>query len=214
MSLTYFLVVRANSEPSLFGTNLSMLELVPELGWRIPPCLVTLKRHLLELGGLSCEGIFRVSASEEDVLALRQQVNQHQPLQASSPHAVATPIKQFYRDLPDPVLSEVPTTIILAQDQDPTDMDIKTCMNRVREPNRSAFDWFIDLMADVALRELENKMNAKVLATCTSANLYGSPQVVLNPEHTLLVTQKFASFVAKLIFLRMHAKRCSLSHAQ
>jgi hypothetical protein len=59
--LTYFLVVRASSEPSLFGTNLSMLELVPELGWRIPLCLVALRRHLVELGGLSCEGIFRVS---------------------------------------------------------------------------------------------------------------------------------------------------------
>ena len=57
--------------------------------------------------GLSCEGIYRISGVKSKVQSLKDAYNKgiHVYLQEYEPNVVAGLLKQFLRDLPEPVLT-------------------------------------------------------------------------------------------------------------
>lgn len=56
---------------------------------------------------MTCEGIYRMSGVKSKVQQLRACYNRHEPvcLSEHGPHVVASLLKQFLRELPDPVLT-------------------------------------------------------------------------------------------------------------
>ena len=68
---------------------------------------------MLRLSGLSCEGIYRISGVKSKVQALKEAYNRGLPvnLHENEPNIVASLLKQFLRELPEPVL----TTELLAK---------------------------------------------------------------------------------------------------
>ena len=61
----------------------------------------------IEEFGLTCEGIYRISGVKSKVQALRDAYNKGLPvqLQEYEPSVVASLIKQFLRELPEPILT-------------------------------------------------------------------------------------------------------------
>jgi len=57
--------------------------------------------------GLTCEGIYRISGVKSKVQALKDAYNRSHPvyLHEHEPNVVASLVKQFFRDLPEPVLT-------------------------------------------------------------------------------------------------------------
>jgi len=57
--------------------------------------------------GLNCEGIYRISGVKSKVQALKDAYNKSHPvyLHEHEPNVVAGLVKQFFRDLPEPVLT-------------------------------------------------------------------------------------------------------------
>ncbi|XP_060806431.1 uncharacterized protein LOC106138876 isoform X2 [Amyelois transitella] len=83
-------------------TGLEDAEGVPKVPAVVNACLTHLRRY-----GLHTIGLFRVSASKKRVRQLREEWErcQSSPLdQTTCPHDVATLLKEFLRDLPDPLL--------------------------------------------------------------------------------------------------------------
>ena len=62
---------------------------------------------MLNLSGLSCEGIYRISGVKSKVQALKDSYNRGLPvtLHEHEPNVVASLLKQFLRELPEPVLT-------------------------------------------------------------------------------------------------------------
>ena len=58
--------------------------------------------------GLTAEGIYRISGVKSKVQALKDAYNQHVPvyLPEYEPNVVASLLKQYLRDLPEPVLTD------------------------------------------------------------------------------------------------------------
>ncbi|XP_047523372.1 uncharacterized protein LOC125061813 isoform X1 [Pieris napi] len=73
----------------------------PRIPALVSACLAHLRRH-----GLHTMGLFRVSASKKRVRQLREEWERGQEcaLDDALPHDVATLLKEFLRDLPDPLL--------------------------------------------------------------------------------------------------------------
>ena len=69
--------------------------------------LLSLSISLLSLPGLLYEGIYRISGVKSKVQMLRDCYNKRQPayLYEHDPSIVASLLKQFLRDLPEPVLT-------------------------------------------------------------------------------------------------------------
>jgi len=57
--------------------------------------------------GLTCEGIYRISGVKSKVQALKDAYNRSHPvyLHEHEPNVIASLLKQFFRDLPEPVLT-------------------------------------------------------------------------------------------------------------
>ena len=58
--------------------------------------------------GLACEGIYRISGVKSKVTALKDQYNQHMDvyLHEHEPNTVASLLKLYLRELPEPVLTK------------------------------------------------------------------------------------------------------------
>ena len=63
--------------------------------------------NLLCISGLTCEGIYRISGVKSKVQALKEAYNKgvHVYLHEYEPNIVASLLKQYLRDLPEPVLT-------------------------------------------------------------------------------------------------------------
>jgi hypothetical protein len=87
-----------------------------------------------------------------------------------APHAAATAIKIFFRELPQPLLSAIPTETLL---QCASEAECGAAVEKYLSPHAYVLlQWLVDLARKVAAHEAENKMNAKALAICLGPNLF------------------------------------------
>lgn len=66
----HFIVLRLNSEPSLFGIPYEDHELVEDYGVMIPKVLLQMKQILYENEWLGTDGVFQIKGSEEEMYAI------------------------------------------------------------------------------------------------------------------------------------------------
>jgi hypothetical protein len=210
--LTHFVVIRASSERSVFGQELQLVQLLPDgnTGLRAPAPLLALKRALLEPAspheGLRTEGVFRVAALEDEVQRLRILLNRHSydELRNAEPHALAQLVKLYLRELPSPLLSDIPPAIFMAMSSEPDDTEVNQALNALREAPAALLDWLIDLLADAARLEHVNRMGCRALSVVIAPNLYAS--TTLNPTDSLIISQKVSNFIYRLIVRRVAFK--------
>jgi hypothetical protein len=87
--------------------------------------------------GLSCEGIYRISGVKSKIQALKDSYNKGRPvyLCEHEPNIVASLLKQYLRELPEPVL----TTALMPKFEEASSKYLSNCRRKpTRFPRTSA----------------------------------------------------------------------------
>ena len=159
---------------------------------RVPTIMYRLREQLVQVGGLTSVGIFRVSPAHEELDRCRQLADEGKVGTITDPFTVAALIKMYLRELPhgDRVL-------------DASNHDlISVCANEAEawkivlempEPHHTLFVFLLDLCVAVVKNQPINAMSAKNLGVCFAPNLF-SP----NGEDisSLVFSDKVSKFVA------------------
>ncbi|KAJ6667353.1 hypothetical protein lerEdw1_017331 [Lerista edwardsae] len=159
----------------IFGIALHTLphQVVPEYG-SIPCFLVEVCKYLEEY--LHTEGLFRKSGSFVRLKTLKSKLDQGENcLSTAQPCDVAGLLKQFFRELPEPVLpSDLHEALIKAQQLGPEERDSATLLLSclMSDGTIETLRYFFKFLQKVSLRSTENKMNSSNLAVIFAPNLF------------------------------------------
>ncbi|XP_027564736.1 rho GTPase-activating protein 11A isoform X2 [Neopelma chrysocephalum] len=164
------------AEGKIFGISFYALprSLVPEYGY-IPSFLVDTCEYLEE--HVHTEGLFRKSGSLVRLKALKSKLDQGENcLSAALPCDVAGLLKQFFRELPEPILPpHLQEGLVKAQqlgNEKKTATVLLSCLmaDRIIETLR----YFFNFLRTVSLRSSENRMDSSNLAVIFAPNLLHS----------------------------------------
>lgn len=137
----------------------------------IPAILVFLRKLMVENGGLSTEGIFRLAPEKAACAQVKTDINVGRAVNTKDVNILANLIKVWFRELPDKLLAAAPSSAI-----DHTarvgEAGAKEFITKMREPERSLLLWLLDTMADVVHAERHTRMNARNMAIVLSPNVY------------------------------------------
>ncbi|XP_074765886.1 rho GTPase-activating protein 11A isoform X2 [Athene noctua] len=166
----------AAAEGRIFGISFHALpqSLVPEYGY-IPSFLVDTCEYLEE--HLHTEGLFRKSGSLVRLKALKSKLDQGENcLSAALPCDVAGLLKQFFRELPEPILPPHLQEGLLRAQQLGNEKKTATVLLSCLMANRTieALRYFFNFLRTVSLRSSENRMDSSNLAVIFAPNLLHS----------------------------------------
>ncbi|NXH74664.1 RHGBA protein, partial [Hydrobates tethys] len=166
----------AAAEGKIFGIPFHVLpqSLVPEYGY-IPSFLVDTCEYLEE--HVHTEGLFRKSGSLVRLKALKSKLDQGENcLSAALPCDVAGLLKQFFRELPEPILPPHLQEGLLKAQQLGNEKKTATVLLSCLMANRTieALRYFFNFLRTVSLRSNENRMDSSNLAVIFAPNLLHS----------------------------------------
>ncbi|KFP46258.1 Rho GTPase-activating protein 11A, partial [Cathartes aura] len=160
----------------IFGISFHALpqSLVPEYGY-IPSFLVDTCGYLEE--HVHTEGLFRKSGSLVRLKALKSKLDQGENcLSAALPCDVAGLLKQFFRELPEPILPlHLQEGLFKAQqlgNEKKTATVLLSCL--MADRTIEALRYFFNFLRTVSLRSNENRMDSSNLAVIFAPNLLHS----------------------------------------
>ncbi|NXK11578.1 RHGBA protein, partial [Herpetotheres cachinnans] len=160
----------------IFGVPFHALpqSLVPEYGY-IPSFLVDTCEYLEEY--VHTEGLFRKSGSLVRLKALKSKLDQGENcLSAALPCDVAGLLKQFFRELPEPILPpHLQEGLFKAQqlgNEKKTATVLLSCL--MADGTIEALRYFFNFLRTVSLRSNENRMDSSNLAVIFAPNLLHS----------------------------------------
>ncbi|XP_072425154.1 rho GTPase-activating protein 11A-like isoform X1 [Chiloscyllium punctatum] len=188
---------------AVFGTPLHVLpqSTVVEHA-AIPQFLVDACNYLEK--HIHTEGLFRKSGSVIRLKALKAKVDQGEKcITMAPPCDVAGLVKQFFRELPEPVLpKELHEAFFKAQQLQNDENISATILLSCLLPERTAdtLRYFMTFLNNVSLRSEENKMDASNLAVVFAPNLFHSGEG--NEKSTAITERRLqlqAATVHKLI---------------
>ncbi|XP_071283127.1 rho GTPase-activating protein 11A-like isoform X2 [Agelaius tricolor] len=166
----------AAAEGKIFGISFHALpqSLVPEYGY-IPSFLVDTCEYLEE--HVNTEGLFRKSGSLVRLKALKSKLDQGENcLSAALPCDVAGLLKQFFRELPEPILPpHLQEGLFKAQqlgNEKKTATVLLSCL--MADRTIAALRYFFNFLRTVSLRSNENRMDSSNLAVIFAPNLLHS----------------------------------------
>ncbi|KAF3844749.1 hypothetical protein F7725_007912 [Dissostichus mawsoni] len=134
---------------------------------------------MMLLAHVDTEGLFRKSGSVIRLKALRAKLDAGEEcLTTALPCDIAGLVKQFFRELPEPVLpSELEEAFLKAQ-QLPTEHDRTSATmllsSVLPEKNLSTLRHFLDFLHNVSMRSAENKMDSSNLSVILAPNILHS----------------------------------------
>lgn len=138
----------------------------------------------IEEHGLSCEGIYRISGVKSKIQMLKDCYNRGAPvyLEEHEPNIIASLLKQFLRELPEPVL----TKALMGKFEEASVVrgEIARCdtfrrlINELPTCNRLLLSWMIVHMTHVIQREKENKMSLQNVSIVLSPTMQISHRVL------------------------------------
>ncbi|XP_039393320.1 rho GTPase-activating protein 11A isoform X3 [Mauremys reevesii] len=167
----------AAGEGKVFGISLHSLpqSVVPEYG-SIPSFLVDACKYLEE--HVHTEGLFRKSGSFVRLKTLKSQLDQGENcLPAALPCDVAGLLKQFFRELPEPILpTDLQEALFKAQHLENEEKNTATVLLSCLVADRTidTLRYFFNFLRNVSLRSNENKMDSSNLAVIFAPNLLHS----------------------------------------
>lgn len=166
-------------------------------GSRVPVVLEQMKKCLVDAGGLTVEGIFRLAPDFSESEFVKQQLNERRFVGCNDPHILANLIKVWFRDLPSPILSSIKLSHL--QDCEKSDKAVHTIYHCMDEPQRSYLLWLLDLAVLVSSKQSLNKMTAKNLSIVWGPNLFRAEG---DPTTSLQLSQKIVRFLELAILWR------------
>lgn len=134
--------------------------------------------------GLMCEGIYRISGVKSKVQALKDAYNKSHLvyLHEHEPNVIASLLKQFFRDLPEPVLTarltpkfEQASTIKKVKEKVE---EFELLLQDLPLANRVLLSWMIVHMTHVIAREKHNKMTLQNVSIVLSPTMQISHRVL------------------------------------
>lgn len=108
----HFISVTVRTASGVFGVDPSTLDHITDGEYSIPEVLHLLKKSLIGANGLQSEGIFRLAGEVADINETKNLLNTKQFETSTNVNTVATLIKVWFRELPTPILNELPTETI------------------------------------------------------------------------------------------------------
>ncbi|XP_059179463.1 ralA-binding protein 1-like [Physella acuta] len=148
------------------------------------PAIVRECIDYIEECGLACEGIYRISGVKSKVQHLKDCYNRQQPVHLfeHEPNIVASLLKQFLRDLPEPVL----TTALMPKFEEASTYKsnkkkvegFSKLINDLPTCNRLLLSWMIVHMTHVIELHKENKMTLQNVSIVLSPTMQISHRVL------------------------------------
>ncbi|ETO12487.1 hypothetical protein RFI_24883, partial [Reticulomyxa filosa] len=151
-----------------FGVPIKMLAKIdiPYYDSPIPSVLVTLGTCIFENQGYLTDGIFRKQPNQTQFTRIKGLIDSGKmdsiEFQSVDPLIPAQLIKQWFRELPTPLLHSI---TIQAIEQTQNVEKFAKLFENIPEPNKSIFLWLLDLCAEIAANESSNQMNAQVISS-------------------------------------------------
>jgi len=195
---SYFLTVRIRCETGVFGVDPASLEMEMDAGYQVPSILVSMKRSLIEFGGLRQEGIFRLAGEQTEIKRIKEIMNKKEFTSSNDVNSIASLIKIWFRELPTPILNCVPPEAIFHSN------DVAGCVKAFEdlpELQKTLLSWLMDLLIEVSQYCKENKMTSQNLAIVVAPNLYDVSTT--NPMEGLVLSQKCVQFLHNVLNHRM-----------
>ncbi|XP_040054800.2 rho GTPase-activating protein 11A isoform X1 [Gasterosteus aculeatus] len=182
----------AGSSTKVFGVSLETLPYYNMECGSVPSFLVDACMMLQAY--VDTEGLFRKSGSVVRLKALRAKLDAGEEcLSAALPCDVAGLVKQFFRELPEPVLPTELQEAFLKAQQLPAEEDrsaatmLLSCV--LPDRNLSVLRHFFDFLQNVSKRSAENKMDSSNLSVILAPNILhagdGTEKMNANTEKRL-----------------------------
>ncbi|XP_065131150.1 rho GTPase-activating protein 11A isoform X2 [Paramisgurnus dabryanus] len=191
----------------VFGVALESLPLCHVLDYGDVPCfIVDVCTSLME--HLDTEGLFRKSGSVVRVKSLRGKLDQGEDcLSTAVPLDVAGLLKQFFRELPEPILTtDLQGAFVkiqeLATEEERTSATILLSYV-LPDRNLNTLRYFFSFLESVSLRCAENKMDSSNLSVIFAPNLFHCGDGV----------EKMSSSTEKKLKHQAAAVRCLIDNA-
>lgn len=182
-----------SASATVFGVSTNSMQLsFDSRGNSIPTILLMMQRRLYALGGLEVEGVFRITAGNDQEEYVRDQLNRGVIPDDADVHCLAGLIKAWFRELPTGLLDS------LSQEQLMESQTEEECVQLARTlplTEASLLDWAVNLMADIAQHEHLNKMNPRNVAVVFAPNMTH----VLDPLTALMHAVQVMNFLKTLI---------------
>ncbi|KAM8782052.1 rho GTPase-activating protein 11A-like isoform 2-T2 [Rhynchonycteris naso] len=193
----------------IFGVPFNALphSVVPKYG-HIPSFLVDACTSLEE--HIHTEGLFRKSGSIIRLKALKNKLDQGESgLSSALPCDIAGLLKQFFRELPEPILpADLHEALFKAQQLGTEEKRIATLLVSCLMPDQTidVLRYFFNFLRNVSLRSSENKMDSSNLAVIFAPNLLqtngGHEKMSANTEKKLrlqaAVVQTFIDYASDI----------------
>ncbi|KAM9340738.1 rho GTPase-activating protein 11A [Symphorus nematophorus] len=181
-----------SNSTKVFGMSLEGLPYYNMECGSVPSFLVDACMKLL--AHVDTEGLFRKSGSVIRLKALRAKLDAGEEcLSSALPCDVAGLVKQFFRELPEPVLPTELQEAFLKAQQLPTEEDrisatmLLSCV--LPDRNLTVLRHFFDFLHNVSMRSAENKMDSSNLSVILAPNLLhfgdGTEKMNANTEKRL-----------------------------
>lgn len=160
----------------IFGQHLSQIPCVflEQYGY-VPQFLITTGEFVINHS--ESEGIFRKSGSVGRQKELRVAVEDGKPLEEANIHDVTSLIKQFFRELPEPLIIPIYHDAFIKSFQLPAEKDPKEALLRLclllPLENLGTLRYTMHLLQRVSQRSEKNKMTCNNLALVIAPNLMG-----------------------------------------
>ena len=173
------------------------------------PTVVRDAMAYIEQHGLTTEGIFRVPGSSDIVGDLRARYDAGEPgvlnnTPGLEPHDVATLLKLYFRELPEPLITTDQYHDLLAAIRGDLEITSPGTVQAVCEVamalpkyHRECLGLLLHFLQRVAECASENKMNTANLATCFAPSLLRAPEDT--PPHVVLSDMQVAIAAVRVL---------------
>ncbi|XP_073464407.1 rho GTPase-activating protein 7 isoform X2 [Aquarana catesbeiana] len=163
-------------DKNVFGVPLTIN--VQRFGQPLPQCIQQAMRYLRSQC-LDQVGLFRKSGVKSRILALREIIESNADgslYEGQSAYDVADMLKQYFRDLPEPLLTnKLSETFLQIYQYVPKDQRlqaIKAAIMLLPDENREVLQTLLYFLSDVAAAVDENQMTPTNLAVCLAPSLF------------------------------------------
>lgn len=181
----------------VFGVSAESMQCsYDERGNSVPTILLMMQKSLYEGGGLQAEGIFRINAENGQEEEVRKQLNRGFIPHGIDVHCLAGLIKAWFRELPRGVLDSLTPDQVM---QCNTEQECTRLVKSLPQTEAALVDWAINLMADVAKYEPENKMNARNIAMVFAPNMTQMADPLTALIHAVQVMNFLKTLVIKTL---------------
>eukprot|EP00118_Oscarella_pearsei_P017419 m.172494 g.172494 ORF g.172494 m.172494 type:complete len:861 (+) comp39084_c0_seq55:7110-9692(+) len=167
------------ADKQVFGVPLHVI--LQRTGQPLPQTILYAMRYLRRTS-LDTVGMFRRTGSKAKMQKLKE-INEENPDNVrytdSSPYEVADMLKEYFRDLPERLLTnKLSESLILIVAFVPRELRlqaIQAVMLLLPDENREALQSLLLFLSDVAAKSEQNKMTAENLAICFAPSLLSLP---------------------------------------